>query len=164
MKAVPVSLRPAAEADYDFMRLLYHAGREEEMLAFPFTPEQKLQFLDWQFQCQWTHYREHYPRCEWQIVQSEGQDIGRILIDRRADHIHVVDIALMPAWRGAGVGSHLLGQVLEEGARSHQPVTVHVEVFNPAQRLYYRLGFRQVETSGPYHLLRWSPGQVNTAS
>jgi ribosomal protein S18 acetylase RimI-like enzyme len=34
-------------------------------------------------------------------------------------------------------------------------VTIHVEVFNPALRLYERLGFKKVAENGPYHLMEW---------
>jgi len=33
-----------------------------------------------------------------------------------------------------------------------------VERFNPALRLYQRLGFRHVEDQGPYYLMEWRPG------
>ena len=39
------------------------------------------------------------------------------------------------------------------------PVTIHVEVYNPAMRLYERLGFRPIEDRGPYRLMEWkTPG------
>jgi GNAT superfamily N-acetyltransferase len=159
-----ITLRPSTDADYDFMRVLYHASREEEMKHFPFSDEQKAAFLDWQFQCQWTHYREHYPTCDWRIVEKDGQAVGRLLIDRWPDQIRIVDIAILTAARGAGLGTRLMREVLEEGRRTNKPVTIHVEVFNPAQSLYQRLGFEPVASSGAYHLMRWSPSQVNTAS
>jgi ribosomal protein S18 acetylase RimI-like enzyme len=159
-----ITLRPATDADYDFMRVLYHSAREEEMQHFPLGDEQKVAFLDWQFQCQWTHYREHYPTCDWRIIERNGEAVGRLLIDRWPDQIRIVDIALLTAARGSGLGTMLMREVLEEGRRANKPVTIHVEVFNPAQNLYRRLGFAQVDSSGAYHLMRWSPDQVNTAS
>ena len=38
------------------------------------------------------------------------------------------------------------------------------ESFNPALRLYQRLGFEHVDTNGVYYLMRWTPPQVKTAS
>jgi len=37
---------------------------------------------------------------------------------------------------------------MEEAAHSQKPVTLHVEPYNPAVRLYQRLGFRVVEQRG----------------
>ena len=37
--------------------------------------------------------------------------------------------------------------------RLGRPVSLHVEPFNPARRLYERLGFRVIETRGLYELM-----------
>lgn len=158
--AVPrdaITFRPGTDDDYDFQRLLYHDARAEEMQNFPFDDAQKKAFLDWQFDCQWKHYHEHYPTCDWRIVLKDGEPIGRLLIDRWSDQIRVVDIALRASARGAGIGTMLMQEVLDEGRAAGKPVTIHVEVFNPAQSLYRRLGFDPVDSSGAYVLMRWSP-------
>ena len=152
-----IELRRSTDADYDFMRVLYHSTREEEMKHFPFTEEQKVQFLDWQFECQWSHYREHYPSCDRRVVEIGGRAIGRLLVDRWPEEIRVVDIALVAEWRGNGIGSMLMKEVLEEGRETGKKVSIHVEAFNPAQSLYRRLGFQQVATSGAYVLMEWTP-------
>jgi ribosomal protein S18 acetylase RimI-like enzyme len=54
--------------------------------------------------------------------------------------------------------------VLAEAELAGKPVRIHVEQFNPAQRLYRRLGFRPVEDQGVYSLMEWVPGQVKTDS
>lgn len=159
-----ITLRPSTDADYDFMRVLYHSVREEEMKHFPLNEEQKVAFLDWQFDCQWKHYRAHYPTCDWRVILRDGEPVGRLLVDRWPDQIRIVDIAILSTARGSGLGTMLMNEVLEEGRRANTPVTIHVEVFNPAQSLYQRLGFKQVDSSGAYHLMRWSPDQVNIAS
>jgi ribosomal protein S18 acetylase RimI-like enzyme len=53
---------------------------------------------------------------------------------------------------------------MAEGEASNRPLTIHVEVYNPAMRLYERLGFRPIEERGPYLLMEWRPSQLNTAS
>lgn len=68
-----------------------------------------------------------------------------------------MDIALLPPHRGRGVGSALLAALTAEAEAAGKPLTIHVERFNPALRLYQRLGFAAVEDKGVYLLLRWSP-------
>ncbi len=155
-----VTLRPAADADYDFMRRLYASTREEEMQHFPFDEAQKKVFLDQQFAAQFEHYGIHYPTCERNIIEVDGRPAGRLWIDEWRDQIRLVDIGLMPEHRGSGVGSRLLHEVLDRGARAGKPVTIHVEAFNPALRLYKRLGFEQADTNGVYFLMRWTPPQL----
>jgi len=155
-----VTLRPSTPRDYDFMRLLYHSVRAEEMVHFPWTEEQKTEFLDEQFAAQFQHYGIHYPTCERNIIEKDGQPIGRLWIDEWKDQIRLVDIALVPACRGTGIGTELVRGVLARGAAAGKDVTIHVEAYNPALRLYERLGFRKVDTNGVYFLMRYA----NTAS
>jgi len=152
-----ITLRPATSADYHFMRLLYGSTREEEMKHFPFDELGKNEFLDQQFAAQYQHYQLHYPTCERNIIEKDGKPIGRLWIDEWRDQIRLVDISLMPEARGSGVGSILLDEVLARGAEAGKPVTIHVESFNPALRLYERLGFVKVDTNGAYFLMKWDP-------
>lgn len=153
-----ITLRPATDSDYAFMRFLYGSTREEEMRQFPFSEEQKAAFLDQQFGAQYEHYRIHYPTCERNIIERDGKAVGRLWIDEWRDQIRLVDIALLPEARGTGIGTNLLRDVLQRGAAAGKPVTIHVEGFNPALRLYQRLGFQQVDTNGMYYLMKWTPG------
>jgi GNAT superfamily N-acetyltransferase len=152
-----ITFREATDPDYDFLRRLYHATREEEMKHFPFDETQKIIFLNEQFAAQYQHYRVHYPTCERNIIELDGQPIGRMWIDEWKDQIRLVDIALMPGYRAGGIGTKLLKDLLARGAKAGKPVTIHVESFNPALRLYERLGFEQVDTNGVYLLMRWTP-------
>jgi ribosomal protein S18 acetylase RimI-like enzyme len=153
-----VTLRPASNADYAFMRYLYGASRAEEMERFPFSEDQKGAFLDQQFGAQFEHYRIHYPTCERNIIERDGHGVGRLWIDEWPDQIRLVDISLLPEARGSGLGTALVRGVLERGAKAGKPVTIHVEGFNPALRLYQRLGFEHVDTNGVYYLMKWTPG------
>jgi ribosomal protein S18 acetylase RimI-like enzyme len=139
------------------MRRLYHSTRAEEMAHFPFDDAQKLAFLDQQFAAQHAHYNQHYPTAERNIIERDGAPIGRLWIDEWRDQIRLVDIALMPDARGAGIGTRLVLEVLDRGRAAKKPVTIHVEGFNPALRLYQRLGFEKVDTNGVYYLMRWTP-------
>jgi GNAT superfamily N-acetyltransferase len=152
-----ITLRPANDLDYAFMRHLYGATRAEEMEQFPFDDEQKAAFLDQQFAAQTEHYRVHYPTCERNIVERGGQRIGRFWIDEWKDQFRLVDIALLPEARGTGIGTALVQSALDRGRVAGKPVTIHVESFNPAMRLYKRLGFEHVDTNGVYHLMKWMP-------
>lgn len=152
-----IALRPSTDADYDFMRQLYESTRAEEMTRFPFDEAQKKVFLDQQFAAQFEHYGIHYPTCERRIVERDGEPIGRFWIDEWRDQIRIVDIALVAECRGSGIGSQLLHQVIDRAAAAGKPVTIHVEAFNPALRLYQRLGFEKVDTNGVYFLMRREP-------
>jgi predicted GNAT family acetyltransferase len=71
--------------------------------------------------------------------------------------IRVVDIAIWPGHRGRGIGTLLLTRVFAEGDAAGKPVSIHVEVFNPARRLYDRLGFVEKGAHGDVYLLMERP-------
>lgn len=125
------------------------------MRLVPWTDEQKSTFLNMQFDAQKAHYESYYPGCEYFVVEMEGCSIGRLYIDRGED-IRITDIALMPEFRGRGIGRGLLQQILDEGRASGRIVSIYVEHFNPARHLYDRLGFRHADTNGVYHYMEWS--------
>ncbi len=139
------------------MYRVYASTRQEELVRVPWDEAQKSTFLKMQFDAQHWYYLENYPRAKFQIILREGVPIGRLYVDRRKKEIRIVDIALLPEYRRRGIGSALLKEILEEGRRINLPVTIHVEEFNPAMRLYDRLGFHKIEDKGVYHLMEWSP-------
>jgi ribosomal protein S18 acetylase RimI-like enzyme len=167
-----MTLTTATADDREFLFEVYAASRDAEMAAVPWTEDQKRTFLRMQFEAQDHHYRVHYPKAQFQVIHHEGQPIGRLYVHETADEIRVMDIALLPAWRGAGIGSVLLNDILARAAASNRVVTLHVEHNNPARRLYDRLGFRPASDEGVYLRMEWklkpspsgSPGNVGTTS
>ena len=153
-----MTLRPITSQDMDFLCKVYVSTRQEEMaLVTDWSEAQKTAFLQMQFDAQHAYYSEHYSRAQFQIILLDGAPVGRLYVDRRVKEIRIVDIALLPEYRSQGIGSDLLKEILKEGAQAGLPVTIHVEMFNPALRLYDRLGFHRIADHGVYYLMEWSP-------
>ena len=150
-----VLLRAATTDDAAFLRAVYASTRAEELAQLPWTPEQKTAFCEMQFTAQDSHYRREYPDAQFLIIEHRGTPAGRLLVDRSEQVIHIIDIALLPEHRNLGIGTHLLSELMNEAAAAGKTVTIHVETFNPALKLYQRLGFRQIEDMGIYLLMEW---------
>ena len=152
-----VVLRAFSEGDSEFYYSLYASTRTEELAQVPWTSEERERFLRQQFQAQDHAYRNNYPGAEFLIIVVDGANAGRLCMHRRPDEIRIMDIALLPDFRRRGIGTGLLKQILQEGETSSRTVTIHVEVFNPAMRLYQRLGFSKAAENGAYYLMERRP-------
>ena len=157
-----VTLRPETAADEDFLYVVYASTRTEELAVVPWTYEQKDAFLRQQYAAQYAHYHNsgYYPNPTFLIVEVGGHAAGRLYVHRSGGEILVVDIALLPAYRGAGIGSALLNDLLAEAGRTGAVVRLHVEPWNRAVRLYERLGFRHTGEEGLYWTMERSPGEA----
>jgi ribosomal protein S18 acetylase RimI-like enzyme len=152
-----VSVRPEREEDSRFLETVYCSTREAELAPVPWPAEQKAGFLAQQFRAQTESYRNNYPGAQFLILMVDAADAGRLYLHDRTDEIRIMDIALLPTFRNHGVGSAVLKHILGEGSASNRRVSIHVEVFNPALRLYERLGFRAVASTDVYVLMEWIP-------
>jgi ribosomal protein S18 acetylase RimI-like enzyme len=156
-RARALELRPADRDDEPFLFALYVSTRAEELAIVPWDDAQKEAFLRMQFDAQRRHYATHYPAAAHDVVLVDGEPAGRLYVDRREEEIRIVDIALLPVYRGRGIGTALLTPILEEADAGGKTVSIHVEHNNRARRLYERLGFAQVEDQGVYALLERRP-------
>ncbi len=159
-----VTLRPITDADLDFLHRLYATTREDELKQVPWTAEQKAAFVRQQFEAQHAFWQENYTDTNWDLIVRDGEPIGRLYVARWPNDIRIVDIALMPEHRGSGIGTRLLKRVFAEADGAGKPVSIHVESYNPAKRLYERLGFVQVGDHGVYLLMERPVGGVATAA
>ncbi|MDP2232531.1 MAG: GNAT family N-acetyltransferase, partial [Actinomycetota bacterium] len=153
---IEYSLRPATTADSEFMYAVYASARTEELASVPWTAEQKEMFLRSQSHAQLTYYAEHYPNAEYTIVTVNGVDVGRILTEPRAEDLRLMDMGLLPEYRGRGIGTALVRDVVARGEALGLPVVLHVESFNPAKRLYERFGFVDDGEVGAYRRMKLS--------
>ena len=147
-----VKLRPITQEDEDFLYRVY-VGTREDITQLGWDDEQKEKFLRLQFKAQHKQYKAQYCNAEFQIILLDENPVGRFYVNRTGDEIRIVDIALLPEFRGKGIGSTLLNQVLTEGKQKKLPVRIHVQQSNPAFHLYQRLGFQKINETGVYFLM-----------
>lgn len=156
-RADRISFRPEQSGDETFLYRLYASTRSGEMALTGWDAAQQAAFLSMQFQFQTTHYRQYYGDASFQIILRDNKPIGRIYVHYGAREIRLMDIALLPEFRRSGIGGGILENLLEEAAQLQKPVTLHVEPFNPALRLYQRLEFKTVEDLGTNLFMQWRP-------
>lgn len=147
-----VTLRPVTDKDRPFVLRVYASIREPELEAAGMPLEQRGPFITQQFEAQ-SHAYAAYRDTSFEVVLVGGEAAGRLIVARWPEELRVVDIALLPEFRGRGIGGSLMRGVIEEAEDQGVKTSIHVERFNPAQHLYARLGFRMVSETGVYLLL-----------
>ncbi|MGE0357586.1 MAG: GNAT family N-acetyltransferase [Burkholderiales bacterium] len=160
--AVPVvpglAFRETGPGDEAFLRALYRSTREPELDLTGWSEADKRAFADSQFALQDRHYREHYRGAAFLVIERAGEPIGRLYLHAMEGEIRVMDVALVPAARDAGLGTAIMQAVIADAARRGAAVTLHVESFNRAKSLYDRLGFREEAVDGIHVRMRRGPG------
>ncbi|KAB2933820.1 MAG: GNAT family N-acetyltransferase [Candidatus Contendobacter sp.] len=151
------ALRTIRAEDRDFLLRVYAGIRLEELALTGWDETQKQAFLVQQFEAQHHHYQTHYRGARFDLVLLGDEPIGRLYVARWREEIRIMDIALLPEHRNRGIGGALLRDLLEEAAATSRRLTIHVERYNPALRLYRRLGFEPVGETGVYLLLVLDP-------
>lgn len=147
-----ITARRIADHDLGFLRGLYASTRAGEMAAMGWPEEAQRLFLARQFELQHRHYQVHFPGAEFLLLLSQGQPIGRLYWHAGGDGgpATLVEISLLPAHRGRGVGSALLSVLARQADLEGRPISLHVDPANPARRLYERSGFIPLASQGGY--------------
>ena len=153
-----ISLRPVGDGDEAFLFEVFAATRGGALRAAGLEDGLIGQLLAHQFRARQAQYGARYPAARSELVLLDGVPIGYWCVARDEEAIILVDVALLPAHSGAGVGGRLLKGLLAEADAAGLSVLAHVEKTNPARRLYARLGFDAVADDGVQLEIRRPPG------
>ena len=88
------------------------------------------------------------------MLERAGCSIGRLYWHATCSTLTLMDVSLLPEWRGGGIGSELMHLITGHADRAGLPIGLHVEPTNPAHRLYQRFGFETADDNGVYLKMR----------
>ena len=141
--------------DLPFVASLYASTRREELAVTGWPQEMQDAFLRQQHEAQHSFYRASYDGAEWLIIERGGEPVGRLYRVVWPREIRIIDISLVPAARGTGIGGAIFAAIQTEARETGKAVSIHVEKNNRARNLYLRLGFAVIEDKGVYDLMEW---------
>lgn len=153
-----IDFRPATPADRAFLYRVYASTRREELAITGWSDSQLDDFLKMQFEWQAAQYLNNYPDASFDLILVDGNPAGRFYVDRTQNDIRIIDIALLPEFRGRGTGGRIIGALIREADAEGRGISLHVEANNPARRLYERLGFKITALRGIFYHLARTPG------
>ncbi|UXY15300.1 GNAT family N-acetyltransferase [Chitiniphilus purpureus] len=158
-----MQLTLATADDLPFLQALYASTRSEELAATGWSAQQQADFIAQQFDAQHRHYQEHYREAAFSVVHHGHEPIGRFYVFRGPTIYNLMDLSLLPGWRGHGIGGHLLAQLVREADSAARAIRLYVEQDNPARRLYERFGFA-VTGQHPIYLQMHRPATQELAA
>ena len=153
LPAERVSIRPATEADVDFLTDAAMAATEDQG-RFPDDldrAEYRDGFREWTLE----QVRDEVPGSTTSVVTAYGVDVGRLRVIRTAELVELAGLQLLPAHQGRGLGTRVIRDLIAEAASSGRGFGLSVETDNPrARALYERLGLVVVGEDGDEHVMR----------
>lgn len=140
-----ISLRSATLQDIDFLVELraQTMGPHIAAMGLPTSKEDYLERVNYRFDCA-------------QIIMVDNHPAGLFKTCFLADKNQwfLVQVQVHPDFQNRKIGYTVVSQLLEQATQDHADVYLTVFKSNPAQRLYRRLGFKQVgETEHEFEML-----------
>ena len=145
-----IHLRPVSSDDREFLLRVYECSREIELSMVPWDESTKRAFAEHQLDAQTSHYTSEYPGAQHCVIVSSEDDerVGRLWVNRTDAHIAMLDITVLSEYRQRGIGSTVVGSLVDEAQSSGKSVEVYVETFNPSQEFFAKRGFEVENNDG----------------
>jgi len=150
-----LSIRDAIPNDVPLLFEVYASTRLPELELVAWDGNQKLAFIKMQFDARQAQYRDVYRGATSSIILQDGEPIGTMLVEIGEHAIALIDIALLPAHRNAGLGTQLVRGLMNEAGGAGKMIRLHVLRTSAAVRFYERLGFQKTSDDGTYLEMTW---------
>ncbi len=151
-------MRPATPQDEAFLFLLVAGDRGVQLAPCGLPGPLLEQLVKMQYRGQQISYTARYPNAgNYILLTHEGAPAGRLLLDCQPDRWRIVDIAVLPAHRGKGLGTQAIAHCQSRCRNLQARLELQVNAANPARRLYERLGFRAMEETETSAEMLWLP-------
>ncbi len=146
-----IDRRPATEDDHEFLFAVFCAALvpSDPLAALPESESEPL--LRARFDAREQQFRSAYVLADFDVLTVDGEPAGNLYVDRGDDEFVVIDISLLPQFRNRGIGTAVIGQLVEEAGRIVLPVRARVQHDSPTSRFWRRLGFEQVGDDGRFY-------------
>ncbi len=155
------SLRPVEDGDHERLLDLYRATHRVSHEALSHLPQDAVRaLLAMQLHAQAASFRRRFPGAEFYVVCDQyGHVMGRLTVARDGADWHLLDMALLPEYRGYGWGTALIEWLQGKAAASNGSVQLIVARGGAARQLYRRTGFVVSGQRESEVVMHWRPDQ-----
>ncbi len=145
------SLRKATSEDLKFLFEVSTLAMKPTVLAI--NPDKEFNQTE-----EFEKYKDKFVPAEIEIIQFEGQNVGRLRVVRSADSIYIGGIQILPEFQGKGIGSAIFENLIQEANELDVPIILEVhDVNKDAIRFYENLGFKAGQKVGNQTIMTYSP-------
>ena len=148
-----IELRPQGKKDNAFIETVYYATREAELNLTNWTEQQKSAFALMQCMAQLSEYKTKFPGAAFQVIIFNKKSAGRFYTWENDKEIRLIDITLLPQFRGRGIGTALVRDLIKRSDKFQKKISLHVDPVNPALHFYLRLGFIHIKNNGRHYYM-----------
>lgn len=157
-----IKLKLEVKKDAAFIEAVYRSARETELNLTNWTEEQKNAFAIMQCMAQLSEYKIKFPGALFQVIVFNKQNAGRLYTWETGNEIRLIDITLLPQFRGRLIGTALLNDLVKRSDKVQKKISLHVDPANPALHFYLRLGFVHIKNNGHYFYMERNPALNNS--
>jgi GNAT superfamily N-acetyltransferase len=130
--------------------------------AFRVTEEAMRAYVEeafgvWDANDQRRRLEESFDPSIYRLIVVDRVRAGILAVEDRPSEIFISRIFLLPRFQRQGIGSTLMGQLIEWARAERKPLRLRVLVVNPARSLYERLGFSITTSSPTHHYMEYWP-------
>lgn len=129
--------------------------------------------LNMQFSAKKYGYQEQFPNLNTLVIsisfsdkaQAREEYCGYLMYSLSGETLTIVDIALLPEYRGQSIAKSSLQILLNKLSNHYQKANLSVVKGNAAQFLYHSLGFNVVAQDDVYNYMQYTkPNIVSTSA
>lgn len=144
-KALRPEFRPCTEADRDWAYALKSEAYRQVV---------ERQFGPWNEEFQRDLFAARWRPEISRVILLDGTSIGLIALEDRDAELWLDELQIVRAWRGRGLGSVVLRDILQQAKAAQKPLRLQVLKLNDrAETLYRRLGFTATGESETHYTM-----------
>lgn len=135
------NLRPAKEADFDFVKNIHHQTLRDYVEPI----------WGWDEKFQDDQVKKRFIPERFQIVTQGAKDIGILVVEHNEREFFITSISITPRLQSRGIGRKIICDIVTRAKAEGKCTSLQVLKTNkPARKLYERLGFHVLAES-EYH-------------
>jgi ribosomal protein S18 acetylase RimI-like enzyme len=143
MTAPRITGRSETPQDEPFLRRLIMDTVAAQLGAAAWPADVRETILNLQYQARRQAVRSRFPNGESRIILVDGREAGWLYVAELPEETRLVEIMVLGEYRGQGIGTAVLSQLIATAEEAGKPVRLSVDARNAgAIRLYERAGFR----------------------